>query len=133
MRYTDTLREAAGEQWTRVTHHKFTDELAESTISKEVLTKYLIQDHRFLDAFVCLLSSIIAKARCLGDRIEGCQFLALITGKENTYFERSLKKLGWEKNDHVPDADCTKAFVGLMRDVVENGTLAEMLAVIAVW
>ncbi len=80
MRFTEELRQSAGAQWDRVVNHRFTDELAEGTIDREVLKKYLIQDHRFLDSFVVLLSSIIANARCLSDRIPGCQFLALITG-----------------------------------------------------
>jgi thiaminase/transcriptional activator TenA len=80
MKFTEELRESAGSQWDRVVNHKFTDELAEGTIEKEVLTRYLVQDHRFLDSFVVLLSSIIANARNLADRIPGCQFLAVITG-----------------------------------------------------
>lgn len=134
MRFTDELREASGDQWTRVTHHKFTDELAQGTIEFRVLYRYLVQDHRFLDAFVCLLASIVAKARCLEDRIEGCQFLALITGKENTYFERSFKKIGYPARnaDMIPDSEATKNFVNLMRDVTKNGSLGEMLAVIVV-
>ena len=80
MRFTDELRTSAGSQWDRVVNHKFTDELAEGTLDKEVLKRYLIQDYRFLDAFVVLLSTIISKARILSDRIPGCQFLALITG-----------------------------------------------------
>ena len=94
MRFSDELREAAGSQWDRVINHKFTDELADGSIDRTVLKRYLVQDHRFLDSFVVLLSSIVANARSLSDRIPGCQFLALITGKENTYFERSLEKLG---------------------------------------
>ena len=74
--------------------HKFTKELAAGSIDRTVLKRYLIQDHRFLDAFVILLASIIANARTLDDRIPGCLFLATITGKENTYFERSFQALG---------------------------------------
>mgnify|MGYP000052962779 FL=1 len=81
-KFTEELREAAGEQWDRVINHRFTSELASGKIDRNVLKKYLIQDHRFLDAFVILLSSAIAKARSLDDRIPGCQFLGLITGKE---------------------------------------------------
>ena len=83
MRFTEELKESAGSQWHRIVNHRFTNELAEDTIDRDVLKKYLIQDHRFLDSFVVLLSSIIAKARCLSDRIPGCQFLALITGGLN--------------------------------------------------
>jgi thiaminase/transcriptional activator TenA len=81
MKFTEQLRDAAGPQWDRVIQHKFTNELADGTIDRSVLTRYLVQDHRFLDSFVVLLSSIIANARCLSDRIPGCQFLAVITGK----------------------------------------------------
>lgn len=132
MRFTDQLRNAAGPQWDRVITHKFTNELADGTIDRSILTRYLVQDHRFLDSFVVLLSSIIANARCLSDRIPGCQFLALITGKENTYFERSLEKLGAHNNSDIPDAPCTTAFCNLMKDVARSGSLGEMLAVIVV-
>lgn len=87
-----------------------------------------------MDSFVVLLASVVAKARSLEDRIPGCQFLALITGKENTYFERSLTALGVpvEEREKVPDAPCTTAFCTLMREVASSGSLAEMLAVIVV-
>ena len=81
MRFTDELREAAGDQWQRVVNHRFTDELAAGTINRDWLRRYLIQDHRFLDAFVVLLASIVANAHDLSDRIPGCQFLGVITGK----------------------------------------------------
>lgn len=111
-RFTDELRASCIEEWNRVINHQFTTELATGEISRDVLRKYLIQvgssptrldrnnsskvprhkpqDHRFLDSFVVLLSSMVAKARCLEDRIPGCQFLALITGDENNYFQRSF-------------------------------------------
>ena len=123
--FTEELREAAGDQWTRVINHRFTTELARGDIDRNVLKKYLIQDHRFLDAFVVLLASAIAKARSLDDRIPGCQFLGLITGKENTYFERSFEVLGCGKEEraNIPDQEVTKGFVNLMREVSSEGTL----------
>jgi thiaminase/transcriptional activator TenA len=132
MRFTDELREASGDQWDCVINHKFTKDLAAGTIDRECLKKYLIQDHRFLDAFVVLLASIVSKARSLEDRIPGCQFLALITGKENTYFERSFEKLGvsLEERQSIPDAPCTTAFCELMRKVANSGKSYEMLSVI---
>lgn len=124
--FTEDLRNSAGEQWERVVGHKFTIELARGEIDRGVLKKYLIQDHRFLDAFVILLASTIANARTLEDRIPGCQFLALITGKENTYFERSFEVLGVsdaEERKKVPDEAVTGKFVSLMKEVANGGTL----------
>lgn len=90
-----------------------------------VLKKYLIQDYRFLDAFVILLASMVANARTLQDRIPGCQFLAIITGKENTYFERSFQKLECtqEERDGIPDAACATGFINLMKGVAKEGSL----------
>lgn len=132
--FTETLRNAASDQWERIICHKFTTELARGTISRKVLLKYLIQDHRFLDAFVILLSSVVSKARCLEDRIEGCQFLAVITGKENTYFERCFSAFNCTKEDReaIPNAQCTTDFINLMLDVSRNGSLGEMLSVLVV-
>lgn len=53
-------------------------------------------------------------------------------GKENTYFERSLEKLGVGKNGDVPDAPCTTSFCKLMREVAHSGHLGEMLSVVVV-
>lgn len=108
--------------------------LYHSHVISAVLKKYLIQDHRFLDAFVVLLAGIIANARNLEDRIPGCQFLAVITGKENTYFNRSFEKLGCseEERANAPDAAVTVGFCNLMREMASHGTLGEMLSVIVV-
>jgi thiaminase/transcriptional activator TenA len=134
MKFTDELREVTGEQWERVVNHRFTNELAAGTIDRSCFRRYLIQDHRFLDAFVVLLASIVAHARNLPDRIPGCQFLGVITGKENTYFERCFEKLGVTQEDRqgIPDAKCTSGFCNLMLEVAKSGQLGEMLAVIVV-
>mmetsp|Transcript_26991 Transcript_26991/g.41403 ORF Transcript_26991/g.41403 Transcript_26991/m.41403 type:complete len:219 (+) Transcript_26991:87-743(+) len=134
-RFTEELRDAVSDQWERVVNHKFTKELAAGTIDRNVLKKYLIQDHRFLDAFLVLLASMVANARSLSDRIPGCQFIGVIAGKENTYFERCFEKLGCsneEERAKIADADCTAGFINLMRDAAANGSLGEKLAVLVV-
>ena len=134
-RFTDQLVVGAGTSlWKSVVEHKFTDELAAGTLDLNVLRCYLVQDHRFLDSFVVLLSSMVAAARNLQDRIPGAQFLALITGKENTYFERSFEALGVTPamRETTPNATAQRDFNGLMRDTAKHGSLAEMLAVLCV-
>mmetsp|Transcript_16535 Transcript_16535/g.42436 ORF Transcript_16535/g.42436 Transcript_16535/m.42436 type:complete len:250 (-) Transcript_16535:376-1125(-) len=133
-RFTDMLAREMGDEWTRVIEHRFTDELADGTLDLGILKCYLVQDHRFIDAFVVLLASMIAKARSLADRIPGAQFLGLITGQENTYFERSFEALGVDATtrESTMDAPPMAAFQGLMRDAAASGSLAEMLAVLVV-
>ena len=83
-----------------------------------------------------LLASIIANLPTLEDRIPGCQFLAVITGPENTYFERSFEAMGITREERstetTPDAEVTQKFCKLMRDVAKSNRLEEMLAVIVV-
>ena len=131
---TEALVESTANDWYSVVHHRFTDELADGTLSKEVLKCYLIQDHRFLDAFIVLLSSMVARARSLSDRLPGARFLGLIAGDENTYFERSFEALGVSKaeREKVPDAAPTALFKELMVDAAHSGSLGEMLAVLVV-
>jgi thiaminase/transcriptional activator TenA len=134
MGFCDDQRELHAELWSRVTNHRLIDELLDDTITRRALSRYLSQDHRFLDAFVVLLSSAISHARTLRDRIPGCQFLALITGRENTYFERSLDALGADAASAIsdPDGDATVGFSDLMREVARSGDLASMLSVLVV-
>ncbi|KAL3815965.1 hypothetical protein ACHAXA_008924 [Cyclostephanos tholiformis] len=134
MGFCDEQRQRHAELWSRVTNHRFIDELLYDTISKPVLSRYLSQDHRFLDAFVVLLASVIANANNLQDRIPGCQFMALITGRENTYFDRSLRALGDDGEMAIsdPDGRATTAFCDLMRDAASSGELARMLSVLVV-
>ena len=132
--FCDELKALAGDKWNAIVHHKFTDEIAAGTIDRAVLKRYLIQDFRFLDAFVILLASIIQHARTLQDRIPGCQFLGVVTSDENTYFARCFEKLqvSDEERDAIPDAACTSGFCNLMKEVAYSGNLAEMLSVIVV-
>lgn len=138
--FTEELRAAHLEQWNRVVHHRFTDELASNTIDRKILRHYLLQDHRFLDSFVILLASMIAHCRSLSDRIPGCQFLALITSDEHTYFERALATLSRsstpavspQQNSVPPNAPCTTRFLQLLQSAAHSSSLPCMLAVLVV-
>ncbi|KAL3788155.1 hypothetical protein ACHAW5_006603 [Stephanodiscus triporus] len=124
MGFCDEQRQIHAELWHRVTNHRLIDQLVDDTIPRPVLARYLAQDHRFLDAFVVLLASAIAR----------CQFLALITGRENTYFERSLDALGDDAviAKDAPDGSATAGFCALMRDTAHSSEFASMLAVLVV-
>jgi len=130
-RFTDDLLFSSGEKWDRVVNHRFTKELAAGTIDRKVLARYLIQDFRFLDAFIILLATVICNARSLEDRIPGCQFLAHISGAENTYFERCFQKLLGDSHEkhrnEIPNHDCTSKFINLMVDVSRKGSLGYVI------
>lgn len=129
-RATDHLKSLVAEDWTAATTHAFTDALAEGTLSAEKMSGYLQQDYLFIDGFVRLLASAIAHAPSLADSVPAAQFLAVITGPENTYFLRSFEAL-----EIAPAAEAmpeTVAFQKLMEEARLSGRYEIMLSVLSV-
>lgn len=132
--FSGWLKACVDDDWQKVTHHPFTNAWGQSAVPLRKLQNYLIQDHRFIDRFVALLAGAVSRAPTLSDRIPGCQFLALVTGAENTYFERSFAALGIDTQERIqqPDWPVTAAFKELMWTAMESNDYANMLAVLAV-
>ena len=130
---TEWLRAEAGADWTAITTDPFVEELAAGTLDNATLTRYLVQDHKFVDGFMVLLASMVAAAPRLADRLPGAQFLGLIAGDENTYFERAFDALGLSPAERTaPPRAETLAFDALMRKAAATGLLHVQLAVLVV-
>lgn len=133
MRPSEYLRSLNDEDWQATIDHAFCYELAAGTLPVNKMKWYLTQDYMFVDGFVRLLASAIAHAPTLADSVPAAQFLALITGKENTYFLRSFEMLGVVEADwNAPPAHATAQFQGLMRQAVSSGKYEQMMAVLVV-
>lgn len=130
MRVTEFLKHQAGEDWLVATKHPFTDALAEGTLNPDLMRGYLQQDYLFIDQFVRLLATTIAHAPTLADSVPAAQFLAVITGPENTYFLRSFEALGIQS--HATAAPETANFQNLMEEARLSGRYEIMLAVLTV-
>ncbi len=133
MRPSDFLRSLADDDWQAATNHVFCKELADGTLPLEKMSYYLVQDYKFVDGFVRLLASMIAHAPSLADSVPAAQFLAVITGPENTYFLRSFEALGVSfEEQNAPASEVTKAFQNVMKKAVNSGSYLQMLAVLNV-
>ncbi|MEM6482010.1 MAG: TenA family protein, partial [Pseudomonadota bacterium] len=130
IRPTEDLKDQNSADWHAATHHAFTDALAAGTLAPDKMAGYLQQDYLFIDEFVRLLASAIAAAPSLKDSVPAAQFLALITGPENTYFLRALEEL--KTPDKATPEPETRAFQELMRTARQSGQYAQMLAVLVV-
>ena len=64
--FSEILRHECAQDWQAATGHRFVTELCAGTVPDRVMAAYLVQDHRFLDAFLMLLGAAIASA----DRFE---------------------------------------------------------------
>ena len=68
-RFTDWLRAGAEPAWSAATGHRFTRELIAGQVSRQAMTRYLVQDYAFIDRFVALLGAAIHAAPSLADRL----------------------------------------------------------------
>lgn len=133
MQATQQLRQKFQSQWDIATDHAFCKELADGTLPIEKMKWYLAQDYQFIDRFVRLLATAIAHAPSLADSVPAAQFLAVITGPENTYFLRSFDALEMTDDErNLAAAPETTAFQNLMYEAHTSGRYEQMLAVLVV-
>ncbi|TCK20166.1 TenA family protein [Pseudonocardia endophytica] len=123
------MREVTAPVWRAAVEHRFVDELWSGELDREVLTRYLAQDHQFVDAFLALLGAAVAGADRPGPRVRLARQLGLVAGPENDFFDRSLDALG--SDGPVEPLGPTTAFVELMHDAAGAG-YADALAVLVV-
>lgn len=134
MSASKTLVSLCADDWNAATDHPFCHALAAGTLPKQKMATYLIQDYTFIDAFVRLAASAIAHAPTLADSVPLAQFLAVITGPENTYFLRSFEALGVDKASRTdPELwPSARDFRLLMREAAASGCYEQMIAVLVV-
>jgi len=134
LRPSEALRARSAADWDAATRHPFCAELAAGALPRAKMAWYLAQDYSFIDGFVRLAASAIAHAPTLADRVPLAQFLGVITGPENTYFQRSFEALGVPERDRTdPDlAPATLGFRALMDEAAASGEYARMIAVLTV-
>ncbi|MEI4487227.1 TenA family protein [Frigidibacter sp. MR17.14] len=130
---TETLRDTVLADWQAVAAHPFTLALAEGSLPAARMAAYLVEDYRFVEEFARLLAAAVALAPDMAALVPGAQFLAVITGPENTYFLRSFAALGVPEAAHAaPPAPETETFLALMREARASGRAERMLAVLVV-
>ena len=132
MRPTDWLRQQCAEDWDAAVDNPFVRELVAGTLPHAKLAAYLVQDYTFIEGFVRLLASQIAHAPSLPDALPGAQFLGVIAGPENTYFQRCFDELAVPENLRTaPElTPVARGFQAIMAEAVETRRYEQMLAVL---
>ncbi|MCO8161180.1 TenA family protein [Pseudomonas sp. 21LCFQ010] len=133
-RFTETLRQQSEPDWSATVQHRFVQQLCSGTLDDQVMGRYLIQDHRFLDSFLTLLGAAIATADSFESRLRLGRFAGMISGEENTYFLRCFEALGIteQQRQDEPDVPATAGFKAIMREAAATRSYAAALAVLNV-
>ena len=133
MSFSAQLREATATTWDAAVEHRFVEQLWAGAVPRPVLTRYLVQDHQFVDAFLALLGAAVSGADLAPARVRLARQLGLLAGPENDFFERSLDALQVPARDRTaPElAGPTVGFRDLM-ERARTGAYPDALAVLLV-
>ena len=133
-RPSEILRDGCLEDWEAATRHRFCAELANGSLPLEKMRRYLAQDYTFIDNFFRLAASAIHHAPTLPDRLPLAQFMGVLSGPENTYFQRAFEATGVPEEDrHNPVLlEPTVGFQNLMLEASKSGNYGVMVAVLCV-
>ncbi|KAB2750706.1 TenA family protein [Brucella anthropi] len=133
-RFTDNLRQDAEPFWSQAVGHRLVGEIYTGTVAPDVMTRYLVQDHRFIDCFLSLLGGTLVNCDRMEAKLILGRFIGMISSDENSYFERSFAKLAVADAERfdTPDATPTAAFKELMLEAARSGSYAVCLSVLTV-
>ncbi len=133
-RFSENLRKSAEPFWSEAVQHRLVQEMFDGSVPQEVMKRYLVQDHRFIDCFLSLLGGVLVNCDDMDAKLTLGRFIGMISNDENSYFERAFAALDVshvERYD-APDAEPTAAFKALMLEAATSGSYAACLSVLTV-
>ena len=133
-KFSEQLRMASEPYWSKAVNHLFVDELLAGKVKDAVMSRYLIQDHRFISNFLILLGAALSHADQFESRLVLGRFIGMISSDENDYFLRSFDALGVTEAERVnqPDGEPTVGLNAIMLEAARSGSYAAMISVLAV-
>lgn len=131
-RFTDWLRDRTGSSWSEATRHRFVEELGNDTLDDDVFRTYLIQDYAFLQTVASVTGYAAGQAYTMEEKSTLTNALAVLTGGENDYFQRSFDALDVPESDRTdpPLTATTREFQDLLLRGALEGGYEETLSVI---
>ncbi|MGB9955407.1 TenA family protein [Haloferax prahovense] len=131
-RFTDWLRERAGDSWDDATAHRLTRELAADELADDVFRQYLVQDYAFVETLVGVFGHAVGTAPTMESKSELVSFLGVLTDDEDDYFLRAFDALDVPESvySEPKTTPATRAFIDLLERAAGQGGYAETLAVL---
>jgi thiaminase/transcriptional activator TenA len=131
-RFTDWLKERAGDDWWCATEHPFTVAIGDDTMPDSAYAPYVIQDRHFVDAFTSVIGFTLAKAPHLTIQRRLARFIAGEINEDADFFQRTFAALGISPETAVaaPASEATQAMNALMLGAAREGDYADGLVCI---
>lgn len=94
-----TLLRSTQNVWEGAVRSRFVQELFAGTLADDVLSRYLVQDYQFFDAFISMLGACVAYADQMAPKLRFSAQLGMLADDEDGYFQDAFAEF------QVPQAD----------------------------
>ena len=129
-RFCEWLRDESEPYWTRMVGHRMTRDMAEDSLPADVLLRYLVYEHDFVETAVTIFGHALVKAPGIAEKTRLVAALQGLTTDQLAWFRRVFAELGVSEEKRVVDdpPQAVSAFRDGMLNLAANGTYEELLA-----
>ena len=129
-RFSDWLRDSAEPDWTCMVGHRFTHDIATDALPPDVLRRYLIYEHGFVETAITIFGYALVKAPTIVEQTKLVETLRALTTDQLDYFDRVFERLGIsvERRPSTVSPPSVLAFRDGMLSLAAHGTYEEIIA-----
>ncbi len=132
-RFTQWLRDSAQSQWAEMVGHRITQDMAADTLAREVLERYLIYEHSFVETAITIFGYALVKAPTISQQGKIVETLRGLTTDQLGYFDGVFQQLDISPRQRAATVlpDAVLAFRDGMLALAAHGTFEEVIAAMA--
>lgn len=129
-RFSEWLRGEAEPFWTRMVGHRMTRDMAADSLPADVLLRYLVYEHGFVETAVTILGYALVKAPGIAEQTRLAAALQGLTNDQLAWFRRVFDALGVSDDQRIvaDPPPAVSAFRDGMLSLAAHGTYEEILA-----
>ena len=128
--FSEWLRDEAEPNWTRMVSHRITWDMAGESLPADVLQRYLVYEHDFVETAVTIFGYALVKAPDITAQTRLVAALHGLATEQLAWFRRVFDELGVSKDQRVvtDPPQAVLAFRDGMLSLAAHGTYEEILA-----
>ena len=129
-RFSEWLREESEPWWTRMVGHRMTQDMAADALPSDVLLRYLVHEHGFVETAVTIFGYALVKAPSIAEQTRLAAALQGLATDQLAWFRRVFDALGVSDGQRVvaEPPPAVSAFRDGMLSLAAHGTYEEIVA-----
>ena len=129
-RFCEWLRDESEPYWTRMVGHRMTRDMAEDSLPADVLLRYLVYEHDFVETGVTIFGHALVKASGIAEQRRLVATLHGLTTDQLAWFQRVFDGMDVPDDRRVvtDPPPAVSAFRDGMLNLATHGTYEEILA-----